>query len=65
VLPGKKEYVLAEDITSYAKRFDMIACTNGKQTFASTIYSPKERAEAGVKGSNTDMLLDYIYSTLG
>ena len=65
VLPGEQPYVLAEDTTSYAKRFDMIACINGKQTFAPTIYSPKERSAAGVKGINTEMLLDYIYSTLG
>lgn len=65
VLPGEQAYVLTEDTTSYAQRFDMIACINGKQTFAPTIYSPKERSEAGVKGINTEMLLDYIYSTLG
>lgn len=65
VLPGEQAYVLAEDTTSYAKRFDRIACVNGKQTFAPTIYSPKERSEAGVKGINNEMLLDYIYSTLG
>jgi hypothetical protein len=65
VLPGEQPYVLATDTTSYAKRFDMIACVNGKQTFAPTIYSPKERSDAGVKGINTEMLVDYILSTLG
>ncbi len=65
VLPGEQPYVLATDTTSYAKRFDMIACINGKQTFAPTIYSPKERSDAGVKGINTEMLVDYILSTLG
>jgi hypothetical protein len=65
VLPGEQAYVLAEDTTSYAKRFDMIACINGSRVFAPTIYTPKERADAGVKGINTEMLVDYILSTLG
>jgi hypothetical protein len=43
----------------------MIACVNGKQTFAPCIYSPKERSDAGVKGINTEMLVDYVYNTLG
>lgn len=65
VLPGEQQYVLATDTTSYAKRFDMIACCNGKQVFAPCIYTPKERSDAGVKGINTEMLVDYILSTLG
>ena len=65
VLPGEKQYVVATDTSSYAKRFDMIACVNGDKTFAPVIYTPKERSEAGVKGVNTEMLVDYILSTLG
>jgi hypothetical protein len=65
VLPGEKQYVLASDTSSYAKRFDMIACCNGKQVFAPCIYTPKERSDAGVKGINTEMLVDYILNTLG
>lgn len=65
VLPGEKQYVLATDTSSYAKRFDMIACCNGKQVFAPCIYTPKERSDAGVKGINTEMLVDYILNTLG
>jgi hypothetical protein len=65
VLPGEKQFVLATDTSSYAKRFDMIACCNGKQVFAPCIYTPKERSEAGVKGINTEMLVDYILNTLG
>ena len=48
---------------TYSKRFDMIACINGSKTFAPVIYAPSERAQSGVKGINTEMLLDYIYST--
>ena len=50
---------------TYSKRFDMIACINGSKTFApvSVIYAPSERAQSGVKGIHTEMLLYYIYST--
>lgn len=65
VLPGEQQYVVVSDTSSYAKRFDMIACINGDQTFAPVIYSPAERSDAGVKGINTEMLVDYILSTLG
>lgn len=65
VLPDETKYVLVEDDSSYAKRFDMIACVNGEQVFAPCIYTPKERSDAGVKGINTEMLVDYILNTLG
>jgi hypothetical protein len=65
VLPGEQPYILATDTTSYAKRFDMIACVNGSKVFAPVIYTPKERSDAGVRGINTEMLVDYILSTLG
>lgn len=65
VLPGEKQYVVVSDTSSYAKRFDMIACVNGDKTFAPVIYSPAVRSNAGVKGINTEMLIDYILSTLG
>lgn len=65
VLPGEQQYVLASDTTAYAKRFDMIACINVDRVFAPVIYTPKERSDAGVKGINTEMLVDYILNTLG
>jgi hypothetical protein len=65
VLPGEQTYVLVGETATYSKRFDMIACINGEQTFAPVIYTPKERSDAGAKGINTEMLVDYIYSTLG
>jgi hypothetical protein len=65
VLPGEQQYVLATETGSYSRRFDMIACINGNKTFAPCIYTPKERVQAGVKGINTEMLVDYVYSTLG
>jgi hypothetical protein len=65
VLPCEKQYVIATDTTSYAKRYDMIGCISGEKVFAPVIYTPKERSDAGVKGINTDMLVNYILSTLG
>jgi hypothetical protein len=65
VLPGETAYVIVEDTTAYAKRYDMIACVNANKTFAPVIYSPAERSEAGVKGISTEMLVDYVYNTLG
>ena len=50
---------------SNAKRFDMIACISGDRLFAPSIYSPSDRSDAGVKGINTEMLIDYIHNTLG
>lgn len=55
VYPGESEFVVVEDNTSYAKRFDMIACCSGTQVFPPIIFTPKERADAGVKGINKKM----------
>jgi DDE superfamily endonuclease len=65
VLPGEQPFVVATDTSSYAKRFDMIACCSGEQVFIPSIYSPSERSTADVKGINTEMLIDYVLSTLG
>ena len=65
VLPEQQPYVIVEETAAYSKRFDMIACINIDKTFAPTIYTPTERSQAGVKGINTEMLKDYILSTLG
>jgi hypothetical protein len=56
VLPGDQSYVIAEDTTSYAKRFDMTACCTSKETLPPMIYAPDERR----KGITTDMLISYI-----
>jgi hypothetical protein len=64
VAPGEKEYVITEDTTSYAKRYDMIACCNGEQVFPPMIFTPQERSDAGVKGINKKMLVKYIQDIL-
>jgi hypothetical protein len=56
VLPGEKEFVLAENTTAYAARYDMIAACTSKETFPPMIYAPNERR----KGIDTEMLLAYI-----
>ncbi|MDR3549225.1 MAG: hypothetical protein P4M11_13350 [Candidatus Pacebacteria bacterium] len=56
VLPGEQQFVLAENTTSYATRYDMIACCTSKETLPPIIYAPNERR----KGIDTEMLLAYI-----
>jgi hypothetical protein len=62
--PGEKEYVVVEDTSAYAKRFDMIACCTGKEVLPPIIYTPDERKELNVKGINTKMLVKYIQDIL-
>jgi hypothetical protein len=64
VLPGEQQYVLATDTSSYAKRFDMIACCTGKETLLPKIFSPAERAGADVRGINKAMLEQFVDDTL-
>lgn len=59
-LPGEQSFVIVEDTTSYAKRFDMIAACTSKETLPPIIYPPNERG----KGITTEMLLDYIRNLL-
>ena len=60
VLPGEKPYLIAEETFAYSKRFDMIACCVGDSVLLPKIFSPKERANADVKGINGPMLLQFI-----
>lgn len=63
-LPGDNGDVLVEDSSNVAARYDMIACVNGDRVFPPIIYTPKDRAEAGVKGINKKMLVKYIQDIL-
>lgn len=60
VAPGGTAYVLVDDTTAYARRYDMIACCSANRVFPSCIYTPDERARVGVRGITQAMLLDYI-----
>ena len=64
VAPGEQPYVVVEDTTQYAKRFDMIACCTSEEVLPPIIFSPTERQQMGVKGINKRMLLDYISDVL-
>lgn len=59
VLPGEQPFVIASETSSYAKRYDMIACCTSTKTLLPMIYSPAERSDAGVKGINGAMLLQF------
>lgn len=60
VAEGETPYVIVDDTTQYAKRFDMIACCTSEGVLPPIIYSPSERNLIGSKGINKRMLLDYI-----
>jgi hypothetical protein len=64
LLPGEKPYILAEETSAYSKRFDMIACCVGDRVLLPKIFTPKERADADVKGINGPMLLQFIDDVL-
>lgn len=64
VLPGETAYVVVDDNSSYARRWDMIACCSIDQVFPPIIYSPNERKQEGVKGINKAMLLEYVRNIL-
>jgi hypothetical protein len=64
VLPGEQPFIEATETSSYSKRYDMIACTVGDRVLLPKIFSPKERKDAGVKGINGPMLLQFIDDTL-
>jgi hypothetical protein len=64
VVPGETPYVIVEDDTAYARRYDMIACCSYNQVFPPKIFTPADRGEEGVKGINTAMLIKYIQDIL-
>jgi hypothetical protein len=61
VLPGEPPYIETSSTSSYAKRFDMIACVSGTTTLPPIIYAPNERE----RGVTRRMLHDYIHDLLG
>jgi hypothetical protein len=65
VLPGEPTYVIVEDDSSYAARYDMIAACTSTEVFPPMIYTPEDRTQLNVKGITTSMLLYYIEHLLG
>lgn len=64
VLPGQQPFVIVTETTSYARRFDMIACVAGDTQLLPKIFTVADRTAAGVKGINESMLLSFIDDTL-
>jgi hypothetical protein len=64
VLPDEQVYVQATETSSYAKRFDMIACCSAEEVLLPKVFTPKERSGAGVSGINRAMLSQFIDDTL-
>jgi len=60
VLPGEPSYIESSNTSSYAARYDMIACCSGTTVLPPIIYSPNERG----RGVNKDMLFEYIRNLL-
>ena len=58
VLPGERPFVIAEDTSSYAKRYDMIACCTSKETLPPIIFAPNDHERRN--GINAEMLHSYI-----
>jgi hypothetical protein len=60
VLPGEPPYIESSNTSSYAARYDMIACCSGTTALPPIIYSPNEMG----RGVNKDMLFEYIRNLL-
>lgn len=43
VLPGQDSYVVVDDTSAYAARYDMIACCNSESVFPPMIFTPNDR----------------------
>jgi len=61
VLPGEPPYIETSTTSSYASRYDMIACCSMGTALPPIIYSASERG----RGVTQEMLLDYIRNLLG
>jgi hypothetical protein len=60
VLPGEPPYIETSSTSSYATRYDMIACCSGITSLPPIIYTPKERGS----GITQEMLLQHIRNLL-
>lgn len=60
VAPGETAYIVVDDTSTYALRYDMIGCISGDKLFPPIIFSPKDRAEWGQLGVSKEMVLYYI-----
>jgi hypothetical protein len=63
-LPGEPTYVIVDDDSSYAARYDMIAACTAAEVFPPIIYTPEDRKRLNVKGITTTLLIHYIEELL-
>jgi hypothetical protein len=64
VAPGEERYVVAEQTSTYAARYDMIACISGERTFPPMTITPEDRKRMEVRGVNKQIVNDYIHDVL-
>jgi hypothetical protein len=64
VSPGETAYIEVEENSSYAAKFDMIACYTSIEVLPPIIFSPEDRAALGQSGINHKMLIKYIQDIL-
>ena len=43
VAPGEHPYIVVEDSSAYAAKYDMIACCSADRVFPPMVYSPEDR----------------------
>jgi hypothetical protein len=63
-LPGEPHYVVVEENSSYAARYDMIAVCTGKEVLPPIVYTPEDRKQLKVNGITAKMLIQYIQNLL-
>src|SRR5690242_19922781 len=64
LVEGDNAYVEVTDTSSYAERYDMIACCNGESMLPSMIFTPQDRRVRHTQGITKEMLTDYIHQLL-
>lgn len=59
-MPGESEYLVVDDDTTYAARYDMIGFCTGREMLPAIVYNPADRASRNVDGIRGWMANDYI-----
>lgn len=64
VAPGETPFVIVEDDSSYAARYDMIACCTHTEVLPPIVFSPQDRSELGTRGITQKMFIKCIEDVL-
>lgn len=62
--PDEQPFVVVEQNSQYAARYDMIGCCSAKEVLPPLIYTPEERKSDEVDGIRTEKVLEYIRDLL-